>query len=399
MSLNYSIVACKEKDAMRFWGFRATVCVALSLCLLSCVKDVTMDAEEKPQVVVWCILTDDPMQELKLSFTKGASRAEAPPLTEADAILTDLTLSKVAGRFLKGRDGTWELDYAAIPEHVYRLEVQIPGYDRISAEQTMPTDAGVLSRGRFKYRIPGLHYPSLIPEEHFTPNAEDFDLLPLGQRYYGFKGLKNPLWICAVDFDAQTNRYRVADEICTTFSRTSEFNLLGRKYDPPSREDVSNEYVAESHVSKLYSQLEGAALHRKYLRFQETPQKDRGSYSFLISGNMRGRYNCSDFYQWYYGDRGQVADLQPDEGYLLFTSVSGDYDTYLLDAYAKQEISESSDLSTIYLRDNVFTNLSGGLGIFGAAIIRKMQWSGEYEYVDDGRKPVFNGEDDTDWWQ
>lgn len=386
---------------MRFWGFRATVCVALSLCLLSCVKDVTMDAEEKPQVVVWCVLTDDPVQELKLSFTKGASRAEAPPLTEADAILTDLTLSKVTGRFLKGRDGTWELDYAAIPEHVYRLEVQIPGYDLISAEQTMPADAGVLSRSIFKYRIPGLHYPSLIPEYHFTPNAEDFGQLPLGQRFYGFVELKDPLWICAVDYDPQTNRHRIADEICTTFSRTDDFNLLGRRYDPPSREDVPNEYVAGSQVAKLYSQLEGAELHRKYLRFRETPQKEEGrnwGYSFLISGNLRGKYNCSDFYRWYYGDRGQVVNLQPDEGYLLFTSVSEDYDKYLLDAYAKQEIQESTDLTTIYLRDNVFTNLSGGLGLFGAAVIHKMQWSGEYEYIDDGRHPVFNGEDNTDWW-
>lgn len=49
-----------------------------------------MDAKEKPQVVVSCIISDDPVQTLKLSFTKGASLSEAPPLTEAIATLYEV---------------------------------------------------------------------------------------------------------------------------------------------------------------------------------------------------------------------------------------------------------------------------------------------------------------------
>ena len=110
----------------------------LMLTLSSCIRDVIMDAKEKPQVVVVCVLSDDPVQTLQLSFTKGASLAEAPALTEAVAMLYDGT--KAVGEFKRGSDGIWRLEYAAIPGHTYRLEVQVPGYDLIYAEQMMPTE-------------------------------------------------------------------------------------------------------------------------------------------------------------------------------------------------------------------------------------------------------------------
>ena len=49
----------------------------------SCVRDVAMDAKEDPEVAVACVLTDEPIQTLRLSYTMGASLAEAPDLPEA----------------------------------------------------------------------------------------------------------------------------------------------------------------------------------------------------------------------------------------------------------------------------------------------------------------------------
>ena len=37
-------------------------------------------------------------------------------------------------------DGTWTLGYAAVPEHSYRLEVDVPGHETVWAEQTMPPE-------------------------------------------------------------------------------------------------------------------------------------------------------------------------------------------------------------------------------------------------------------------
>ena len=71
---------------------------------------------------------------------------EEDPLTEAVATLIDLTESKTVGQFVKGEEkNLWTLDYAAIPKHHYRLEVQVPGHDLIYAEDTMPDSLYVYS--------------------------------------------------------------------------------------------------------------------------------------------------------------------------------------------------------------------------------------------------------------
>ena len=43
--------------------------IAISLTVVSCIKDVILDAGDEPQVVVDCILTDEPVQTLYLVYT------------------------------------------------------------------------------------------------------------------------------------------------------------------------------------------------------------------------------------------------------------------------------------------------------------------------------------------
>lgn len=101
-----------------------TFCVllAMSSLLTSCVQEVTLDADEKPAVVVECVLKNSDVQKLRLNFTKGPSEDEADPLTEA------------IGEFKKSTGNLWTLDYTPVSAHHYRLEVQVPGYDLIWAE-------------------------------------------------------------------------------------------------------------------------------------------------------------------------------------------------------------------------------------------------------------------------
>ena len=355
--------------------------------LPSCVRDVTMDAREKPQVVVACILTDKAEQTLQLSFTKGASLSEAPALTEASVVLLDD--DGLVGHFERKQGSEWKLAYKAIPGKHYRLEVTVPGYDLITAEQTMPEPAKVYSVSWYYYadKIEGLNWPSLDDQYlNFLPNADDFDSLPLGTKSFYIHDIPNPIWIYAMDYDPETGGHRLVDEICTECPLVDSFNTTGEKYVPPQRTDIPNPYVEGSHIAQLAPQLAGVSLHRHYLRF---PAADLlNGWWFTVSGSMQGKYNCKDFYRsfyWkYYGDMGLVSSLLPDEGYLEITAVSKELDQLLCDAHYRHQLQESSDLSTIYLRDNSFTNIHGGLGIFGARCSRKYQWSGEYDYVDDG---------------
>lgn len=348
----------------------------------SCVKDVILDAKEKALVAVGCVLTDEPIQTLYLSFTKGASLDTAPPLTEASVTLYDEG-DKIGG-FQRSQNNKWVLSYAANPGHHYRLEIVVPGYGLIWAEQTMPAPLRIASYGDFPYRIEGLHYPSIVPEMEFVPNAEDFESLPLGTKVYFIPDLPNTVWLFAMNYDSESGQHCVVENICTDCQLVDPFNITGETYIPLRRTDIPNPFVPGSTVSELHPQLTNQPLHRRYLRF---PAQDLSQYKgwlFTIAGDMRGKYNCKDFYQLYYGDYGFADSMQPDEGYVEAVSVSLDLDTYLVSAYHQKMIAESTDLATIYLRDNLPTNISGGIGVFGAMCTQRYQWSGEYEYVDDG---------------
>ena len=119
--------------------------VALLVCS-SCVREIVMDAGEKPTVVVECVISNTAPQTLHLRYTKGASKKDYEVVTEADAVLHGLTTGKEAGRFVKAEDGVWTLEYEAEDEHDYRLEVNVPGYETITAEQTMPVRPNVCAR-------------------------------------------------------------------------------------------------------------------------------------------------------------------------------------------------------------------------------------------------------------
>lgn len=351
--------------------------------VVSCVRDVIMDAGESPQVVVECVLSDEPVQTLYLSYTKGASRAEAPELPEAMAVLSDLTEGKDAGRFAQTKDGTWTLDYAAIPAHSYRLEITVPGCGPIWAEQTMPE---ISVEGEAAMSIDSSDYKN----EYYRVWK---DILPSYETVFQVSGLPDHVWVYALNYNPQTGQREMADEICTDFPGVDNFNLTGEVYAPPMRDDVYNPFLPgyDSHIAKLYPMLEGKSLHRHFLRLPKKP--DQPKAYFMISGSFTGKYCClggTEAGLAYYKDNGRVLSPADDEGFLVFVAVSTDYDRYLQEAIHLQTLQNSSELPSIYVRDNNFSsNVFGGLGVFGAKVEQRHQWCGEYTFVDVvGAKPL-----------
>lgn len=376
---------------------RILVCLCVLPELVSCVKDVVMDAGETPQVVVVCILNQDAEQTLSLSYSRGASQREAKPLTEAVAILTDLSRDEEVGCFQKGGEGVWTLAYTPQPSHRYRLDIMVPGYSRITAEQTMPEkplveDFPYLPYSEFLASPNGIWEPDEPWWYYGKPNYwywNDGEGIPLGETYLLVYGLSNPLWIWAMNYNPQIGRREIAEEICTDEPWVDDFNVTGSVYIPPVIDEPIPYQANKSHegalngvhLASLYPALEGKALHSKYLRFARRKLEHR--FAMAISGSFTGKYNCKNLLRYTkYNDRGLVENLAEDEGFIVCASVSEDYDKYLVEAFHSQQIQKSSDLSTIYLRDNIFTNINGGLGIFGAICERKLQWSGEYTYTD-----------------
>lgn len=369
----------------------------------SCVKDVILDAKERPQVAVACILSDDPVQELRLSFSKGAS-LKAPPLIEAKAVLKDLNFMEER-EFERQEDGVWRLDYAAVPGHKYRLEVTVPEYEPIWAEETMP--APVQANERRKYDLRDMvesptgyiGKPSLDeePEPHSYDSGIwlDGDDLPRGESYWVVGALNDPVWIYALNYNTATGKRELADEICTDYYGVDNFNLTGRIYIPPKWEEaipypVKRQYaelLANTHIKALYPELDGMPMHLRYLRIP--PKELERAINMLLSGSFKGKYNAPDNFvdEYFLKHWGRVRDLAADEGYVVWTAVSESLDNYLKEAIKYQDLLASTDLTTIYLRDNMPTNINyadgtSALGVFGCKLEQNYQWSAEGTYFD-----------------
>lgn len=316
--------------------------------LSSCVKDISMAVDDR-HVVVECVLSCNATQTLRLSYTvpEGSSLA---PVEEATVILTDKQAGKEIGRFIKGESNLWSLDYSAEPAHSYRLDIDVPGFEHIFAEQTMPEQVDV--RGR--YREAGSW-------------SSDLDLLKFGNE--GFKGtvfqtytLPAHTWICGLIENSTTGEINVADDILTDFPYIDNFNLTGEVFDS-ERESIAP-----------YIYLNGFSKHRQYLRTthsvvipfpsdywdgetREISMEDINASNFVLHGSFLDSDKV-----WISPD----YDFPMVKGNVLFTATSEDYDKYLSESVYYQLLQESTDMTAIYIRDNIFSNITGGLGIFGA---------------------------------
>ena len=307
------------------------VLIAL-LSLNACVREIVLDAEDRA-VVVECILTDSLTQRLNLSYTKGASQIEAAPLTDAVATLIDLTDSVTIGDFTKSSDAPdlWVLDYSAVPDHDYRLEIRVPGKEIIYAESRMPS------------------FPTVFwSDSEISLVSDNSDTLYYTGLKWKFHTFRDPVWIYGIKSDKKRG-VTPMDEICTDIPMADPFNLTGATYSTPSK------MLSNNKVGYLYPSLEGESMYRRYLHIPEGC--DPCDPIFLIS----------------------FLDYVQDMSHAIrFNAVSSSYDRYLKELLCHVDPTDLKDLSSIYLRDNFYTNVIGGAGVFGGMISRVKRWIPSY---------------------
>ena len=365
----------------------AVMLTALMLALSSCVRDVIMDAEERPTVVVECILTNSDTQELHLNFTKGASKTVAEPLTEAAATLIDLTSGMTVGEFDKASGDLWTLDYSPVSNHRYRLEVQVPGYDLIYAEDTLPQLPEITERHRGEPRVevidpdhPWSSSPILVQYDGYMALTEEekeegaveyltdkYGYHEMWGSYYYIKSAPDAFLIYGMNYNEATGQHEMAGSICTDHPSAESFNLTGDIYQP----DI---YVLEeTRHFVLHHKLQGASLYDKFLCISAGAEK--AEKYFILSGSFTGK--------WYDVNNRIEEDREPyeDEGFLVVMAISDNYRHYLREACNFIDIKESTDMSAIYLRDNIYSNIKGGAGIFAASVSDELQWANRYTEI------------------
>lgn len=344
--------------------------ILLPIFFLSCTREVSLDAEEKPEVVVECVLTNQRPQVLYLSLTEGPDESEIPTIGSAEILLKDLTEGEDCGVFSFSEPGKWELDYRPVAEHRYRLEVNIPGHELIWAEQTMPQNISVQVSNAWSPAASSSFPPPPIPKYGYDQGT-----------LYNITYLPDYTWIYGLDYNEETGSYSIAEEICTDFIGVDNFNLTGKRYEPTINQDGTLSHYYSFFMEScdgwaLYPHLIGQSIHWRYLHLQKSKlTAEELEEKFQISGNFSGDYMA-----------GIGGAPKPEQGRLMFTSVSEDYDKYLQESVYFHKQQTSDNLSSIYVRENIFSNIQGGLGIFGAQMVSPVSWSRENSPIN----PVVN---------
>ena len=338
-----------------FWG------IAIP-SLLSCTRVTDLRPEGRGEVVVVCVLTEEATQSLTLDLTDIASPEDRAALSEAVITLFDETAGQEVGSFQKDGGNDWQLEYAAIPEHKYRLQIFIPGREEISATTTMPAKSNVA------YRLVFAGYGFFEREE---------DDRELGMQYSISSLPDNAVWVMGVNRVEDTGEEKVAAQIATSLAIADPFNVTDEIFhglDYLDREELEFlEEIQKTGIASFYGNVEGHPVYDKVFRIPSTAEVDRNVASnppgyFSVAGRFDIDYKF-DYTYW------KIIDDETT-GFILFLSPSLEYDRFLRDILAKKKQQDKwGDYASIFSRNNIYSNIQNGLGVFGARTKQKLPWN------------------------
>ncbi len=359
----------------------------LAIVLSGCVRDTTLDPGVERKVVVEFVLTEDSVQNLYLFLTKEPGELAAPAIQDAEIKFINVSnRSESEHLFAKVADNQWSLDYSGIPGDEYRLEVKVDGYDLVWAEQKMPE----------KMKLVRAATEAVINPQPLLP------YMKYGA-YYNIDFIPDYLMIRGTKRDKETGEFIPVEELCTDYPGVEEINVTGRFYDgnPKWRTGIGwhwseigwegADYVYhDSPVdgddgvwTYMFPNLIGSNLHEGFLLIRRVDDNHAGLeklYDFPIGESFHGKAFCisGSFYMNQAYPSSDYTQVLFHE-YLIASSLSPDYGLFLKDAWQFKKTHEGGDLSSIYLRDNIYSNIQGGLGIFGAMVSSMTPFDGYYQ--------------------
>ncbi len=327
---------------------------------------------EEDYVNVTCVLTNDPVQTLSLTYSSLADK-KIQPVEEAevsvsyeaaDSYGTVTESGEIA--FLKSKAGVWTAEFTPIVGAVYNLSVKVPGREPMTAATRMPSSI-------YAHYIPfgAVNCPM---ERHFVyqVNAD------------------NPctFWIYGMDYNPTMYTHEIAELIYTDNNYHDGFNVTKiRKGDVPEFQDPeykSLDTPAGSVVTpQYYAQQDGRFDSRDFMmysRFLRVEYPDLPLEEMVVTpydeldvpgGCLRKSFNVMANFEPQYFNRPHY------KSYMMFVSVSEEYDTFLKEMLFIYEESflhnPAKDLTHLY--PEVYTNIVNGRGIFGA------EWRNEPIYM------------------
>lgn len=400
----------------KYFTFAILILLAFS-SLTACYQPIDLTPAEKTEIPwVHCILSPDSTQWLEFRYLSTDGKGIGRGINEAYVKLYELNRQQndswsrdLVGTFICMGDGQWRLDAHLKPLQHYYLRIERPGIDTLEASTRMPFFSYIDYPQQIRYR-PGLDMiynhcsgvwyvedrddnytltvqtekrlwkgipadrPSYFPQslnENYRFDRPRFRLCPQADSVAA-------MWCYKVGWSEAGQSWFIEDELATDREdRADGFNLTGKTF-------------TESRTQEAMSQFPDVVdkpLHYKYIRFPG--QSLQPNEAFAISGDFSGPH---------YGDAqvGFIISMEDAEkmfavaaglpydnifttghaGYVNFKFVSEEYDHYLKEVAEYELLHDiSTDIVGIYRNTNIYTNIRGGTGIFGAEVDNKLYWS------------------------
>ena len=325
----------------------------------SCVEPIIMDPLEEMPVVVNCVLTrarvidkdEIPVQDLNLFYAKRPSDNEY--VTISDAVVKVSGPGQTYDFVWNG--GKWISTF--IPEFgtEYTLDVTLPDGKRLSARTVVPQEM----------------YISGVPVysgRHCCSSATYYRVEPRDQEAF--------IWITGAEDRPEIRRF------CTNHPGADDSNVVdGVWQDLPIAVSVRDNYnnifndTLEEADRDLWMKFGRMCLdlpiHKDYLRIHHPASFDNGITGHLIQNIYHGYSPSADGFIL---AADSIDAIDPPAGSVgRYTTYRLPIRTYFLsqeyDLYLSKIIDRGfhkDELAAMYSMDQNYTNIEGGLGIFGA---------------------------------
>ena len=323
---------------------------------VSCVEKIVLDPMEEMPVVVNCVLmTERTAQELDLYYAKRPSETAYVPITDAKVVVRDASGNSYPFQWNGER---WTSDFVPAYKTRYVLEIETRDGKKLSAETTVPDDyllvpfpyfekpkPTMLRQGFFQYRT--FYFARPIGVSKFEPYS--------GELY---------AWITC------------GARLSTDHIDVDIFNLIpGKSWDlilHPYFDQVKVYY--DTYIEKL-------PLYQGFLRIH---QRDSFTGSVPESLLYDGRLGVEPSNLFILISDPELTELNEDGTPVMFKYrvrfVSPEYDRFLKDLITNKWIHED-ELAQLYSMEPVYSNIAGGLGIFGAEVTRSTSFFGYLYHI------------------
>ncbi|OJU51260.1 MAG: hypothetical protein BGN96_08105 [Bacteroidales bacterium 45-6] len=278
--------------------------VFLAIALDGCVSEIPVEVEGAEVPVVNCVLTNDTVQTL--SLTKSVKISDTRLFREIkDAKIVLLTEGQTAGEFARTGYGKWELHYQPVAGKRYSLVVTLADGTELSATTTMPRQNRIVKNSSSDA------YPS---------------------KYFKQMSAQSPCWTFVLEQNDLPD------------------NLL---HPTPSAKAWLKQHIGTDHplvdrfnddggLSAVLPQATTPA-YSYYVRIRPSAEVAPEGIPFCIQTNFGG----NDF--------------------VCFRNASEEYDNYLKSSFEKLWLYSSEDDPIQWFDETVvYSNISNGVGIFGA---------------------------------